>query len=203
MQIRKGITWLSCHVVSLYFLAALNTHWFFPDIACSVLTSCCCEAGDCLQKKKKKKVSIQDPVCSLHSFYCAAHCQASQSKTENKTEKSLWITVEQHQTTKHTHVILGRAQEFHSFSFNPQGEFVHFPGIATMVKTVHSFALNWGGFYCEPVVVSVLWDNSSCKGKVRSILRYSSAFTFFWVYTLSLKQKWMNGVLRVMQVDSA
>lgn len=26
MQIRKGITWLSCHVVSLYFLAALNTH---------------------------------------------------------------------------------------------------------------------------------------------------------------------------------
>ena len=176
MQIRKGITWLSCHVVSLYFLAALNTHWFFPDIACSVLTSCCCEAGDCLQKKKKKKVSIQDPVCSLHSFYCAAHCQASQSKTENKTEKSLWITVEQHQTTKH---------------------------IATMVKTVHSFALNWGGFYCEPVVVSVLWDNSSCKGKVRSILRYSSAFTFFWVYTLSLKQKWMNGVLRVMQVDSA
>lgn len=154
-------------------------------------------------KKKKKKVSIQGPVCFLHSFYCAAHCQASQSKTENKTEKSLWITMEQHQTTKHTHVILGRAQEFHSFSFNPQGEFVHFPGIATMVKTVHSFALNWGGFYCEPVAVSVLWDNSSCKGKVRSILRYSSAFTFFWVYTLSLKQKWMNGVLRVMQVDSA
>lgn len=64
--------------------------------------------------------------------------------------------MEQHQTTKHTHVILGRAQEFHSLSFSPQGEFVHFPGIATMVKTVHPFALNWCVFYCEPLAASVL-----------------------------------------------
>lgn len=122
-----------------------------------------------MQEKNKCASGSWFALCTALTVQLAAkHHTARQS---NACESS-WNNIRR---AKQTHVILGRAQEFCSFSFNPGGKFVHFPGTATMIKSLHPFALNRCGLFSETHAVPILCDNSSYRiggDFVGPILRY-------------------------------
>lgn len=100
--------------------------------------------GSSLLAKKNPKTIHPGPSFALSTALtvqlAAKHHTAERKARQRGACESPWNNIRR---GRQTHVILGRAREFHSFSFNPGGKFVHVPGIATTLKTLHPFALNW------------------------------------------------------------